>query len=91
MGCGGRLEGDSLQVIKAINNTKPSKASFGHIIDEIKLLSSFLPCYSFVHVRREGNKLAHALAGRAILSTDIDVWLEDLPRNLDDVFQLDLF
>ena len=34
------VEGGSLQVIKAINNKKPSKASFRHIIDEIKLLSS---------------------------------------------------
>ena len=34
------MEGGSLQVIKAINNTKPSKASFRHIIDEIKPLSS---------------------------------------------------
>ena len=48
------VEGNSLQVIKAINNTKPFKASFRHIIDEIKLLSSLLPCCSFVHVRHKG-------------------------------------
>lgn len=78
------VEGDSLQVIKAINYTKSSKASFGHIIDEIKLLSSFLPCCSFVHV------LAHALEHRALLSADTDVWFEDLPRDLDDVFRFDL-
>lgn len=80
------VEGDSLQVIKAINASKPSKAPFGHIIDEIKLSSSFLPCYSFVHVKHKGNKLAHALVRRAVLSADIDVWLEDLPRDLDAVF-----
>ena len=84
------VESNSLQVIKVINNTKPSKTSYGHIIDGIKLLSSSLPCCSFVHVRREGNKLAHALARRAILSADTDVWLEDLPRDLDDVFQFEL-
>ena len=56
------VEGDSLQVIKPISNIKPSKTSFGHIIDEIKLLSSSLLCCNFVHVRREGNKLTHALA-----------------------------
>ncbi|XP_065623665.1 uncharacterized protein LOC136065005 [Quercus suber] len=84
------VEGNSLQVIKAINNTKSSKTSYGHIIDEIKLLSSSLPCCSFVHVRHEGNKLAHVLVRRAILFADIDVWLEDLPRDLDDVFQFDL-
>ena len=65
------VEGNSLQVIKAINSTKPSKTSYGHIIDEIKLLSSSLPCCSFVHIRCEGNKLAHALARKAILSADM--------------------
>ena len=80
------VEGDSLQVIKAINNIKPSKTSFGHIIDEIKFLSSSLPFCSFVHVRRECNKLTHALAHRTILSVDTDVWLEDLPCDLNDVF-----
>ncbi|KAK9983282.1 hypothetical protein SO802_032807 [Lithocarpus litseifolius] len=40
--------------------------------------------------RHEGNKLAHALARRAVLSADFDVWMEDLPRDLDDVFLFDL-
>ena len=44
----------------------------------------------FVMLReREGNKLAHALAHRAVVSVDFDVWLEDLPRDLEDVFQFD--
>ena len=84
------VEGDSLQVIKAINTSKPHKAPSGHIIDEIKLLSSFLSCCNFVHVKRGGNKLAHALAHQAILSANTDVWLEDLPRDLDDVLLFDL-
>ena len=48
-------------------------------------------CLLKVHVRHEGSKLAHALVRRAILSADIDVWLEDLPCDLDDVFRFDLF
>lgn len=84
------IKGDSLQVIKAINNTKPSKTSYGHVIDEIKLLYFSLTCCSFVHVRCEGNKLAHALVRRAVSFADTDVWLDDLPRDLDNVFQFDL-
>ena len=82
------VEGDSLQVIKVINDSRPSWTMFGHFIAEFQILSSTV-CCSFNHVRREGNKLAHALAYRAILSADIDVLLEDLPRDLDDVFQFD--
>ena len=45
---------------------------------------------SFCHVKREGNKLARALARRAVALVDFDVWLEDLLRDLEDVFQFDL-
>ena len=44
----------------------------------------------FQHVKREGNRLAHALVRRAVLSADTDVWVESLPSNLEDVFQSDL-
>ena len=40
---------------------------------------------SFKHIKRDENKLAHVLARRAILVADTDVWLENLPPNLDDV------
>ena len=61
---------------------------YGHVIDDIRFLSSSTS-YSFSHVKRKGNRLAHALARRAVSSVDTDVWLEDLPQDLDDVFQLD--
>ncbi|XP_030939570.1 uncharacterized protein LOC115964388 [Quercus lobata] len=84
------FEGDCQRVIQAINACGPSRTLFGHIIEEIHCFSSALACCSFVHVRREGNKLAHALARRAVLSADTDVWVEELPNDLDDVFRSDL-
>ena len=48
------------------------------------------PC-QFFHVRRGGNKLAHELARRAVLSADTDVWVEDLPDDLDAVFRSDFY
>jgi len=44
----------------------------------------------FQHVKRDGNRLAHSLAKKAILSADLKVWVEDLPEDMDVVFQLDL-
>ena len=43
----------------------------------------------FIHVRRGGggNRLAHALVKRAVIAVDTDVWLEELPLDLDDVVQ----
>ena len=45
---------------------------------------------SFNHVKRGGNKLAHALVRRAVLAADTDVGLKDLPLDLNDVFHYDL-
>ncbi|XP_050258959.1 uncharacterized protein LOC126703953 [Quercus robur] len=81
------FEGD---IINAINTKKPCHTLFRHIIEEIWSLTPSLMTYNFQHVRREGNKLAHVLARRAVVSTDIDVWVEKLPSDLDDVFNLDL-
>ncbi|XP_030939695.1 uncharacterized protein LOC115964547 [Quercus lobata] len=84
------FEGDCQRVIQAINACASSRTLFGHIIEVIHFFSSSLACCSFVHVRREGNKLAHALARRVVLSADTDVWVEELPNDLDDVFRSDL-
>ena len=35
-------------------------------------------------VCREGNRLAYGLARRAILSADINVWVKELPGDLED-------
>ena len=44
----------------------------------------------FNHVRREGNRLAHVLAKRAVIYVDTNVWVESLPSDMDIVFQSDL-
>ena len=80
------VEGDSLKVIQAIVATKPLKTLFGNVIANIHCLVANFKC-SFCHIKREGDKLAHALAHRAVVSVDFDMWLEDLPCDLEDVFQ----
>ena len=79
------VEGDSLRVIQALIDDRPSRTMFGNVIADIHSLVSNVDC-SFCHVKREGNKLAHALARRAVASADSDVWLEELPRDLEDIF-----
>ena len=34
--------------------------------------------------------LAHCLAKKAVLSTDIDVWVKSLPEDVENVFHSDL-
>ena len=83
------FEGDSLQIIQAINNPGANLTLFGHVIEEIRGLCSNLHRSVFKHVQRGGNKLAHALARRAVITADFDVWIEELPNDLVDVFQSD--
>ena len=63
---------------------------FGHTTDECKRFGATLRFCKVRHVYQERNRLAHSLARRTILSTDMDVWVEFLPNDLDVVFQSDL-
>ena len=60
------------------------------MIEDVRRIGATLQTCSFHHVLRKGNALAHSLARRAVLTADTDVWVEELPSDLDDVFQNDL-
>ena len=84
------IEGDCSWVIAALKGFGRCRTLFGHIIDESKRIGGTLRSYLFQHVRREGNRLAHCLAKKAVLSADTDVWIESLPEDVEDVFHSDL-
>ena len=75
---------------QALKKTGSCKTLFGHVVEETKRLGCTLQFYQFQHVRREGNRLAHGLVRRAILSADTNIWVEELPSDLEDIFQSDL-
>lgn len=41
-------------------------------------------------MRQGGNKLAHTLVRRAVSFADLDVWVEEIPFDLEGVFQTDI-
>ena len=84
------VEGDSMRIVQAASNKRANLTLFGHVINEIHESCSSFNRISFQHVRRDGNMLAHSLARRAVLSADTVVWVEELPTDLEDVFQMDL-
>ena len=59
------FEGDAEVIIKALNFGGFSSSSFGHIIRDIKLLSSAFNKVSFSHTHRQGNSVAQGLARMA--------------------------
>lgn len=64
---------------------------YGHVIEDTRRLGAALQFCHFQHVRQKGNKLAHVLTKRVVLSTDTDIKVKDLLSNLDDLFQNDLY
>ena len=60
------------------------------MIEDSRRLGATLQNCSFHHVFREGNLLAYSLARKAVLTADTNVWVEELPSDLDDVFRKNL-
>jgi hypothetical protein len=73
------FEGDSLQVVKVINASSPNLSKIGHFIESVQSELSYYRSASFVHVSREFNSVAHALAKEASWSLRDSVWLEEVP------------
>nr|POE85873.1 putative ribonuclease h protein [Quercus suber] len=74
------LEGDSETAIRALNSEAFSAAAFGHIISDVKTLSSHFRAVVFNHTRRMGNKVAHRLAWSACnFSSSFCTWIEEVP------------
>ncbi len=65
-----------MQVVKAINASTPNLSKIGHFIEIIQTELSYFRSASFVHVSREFNSVAHALAKKASCSLRDSVWLE---------------
>ena len=64
-------------------------SAMGHVLLDIK---SLISCFSFIsiqHINREGNCVAHKLARQAV-SVPFLVWMESVPPDIFEVYQLDL-
>ena len=73
------LEGDSLNVMRAISSGKASKSRLGHIYEDIQCLATGFQSFSVSSVKRSANGVAHALARFAKNVEDDVVWLEESP------------
>ena len=77
------FEGDSEVIIKALTTGDMFSSSYGHIVrDTLCCVNSFRN-FSFSHIARQGNTVAHALVRRAHLSFPLLVWMEDVLYDID--------
>ena len=80
------FEGDYQTIVNALNAQHPSLAPFGLLIADAKELANKLQNFSFSHVKREGNCLAHALARKAHSCNSLEVWMESVPPDLEPLY-----
>ena len=79
------IEGDSLKIITALQQASPCYTSYGHLIQDTNTLAQNLISYQFMHVKRDGNSVAHSLAKRARLCEPLEIWMESVPPDLHSI------
>ena len=67
------VEGDCLWVVQALKALNQYNTLYENVIEDTRSQGLTLQHCQFQHVRREGNKLAHALVRKIILTVDTDV------------------
>ncbi len=83
------IEGDSLKIITALQQNTPCYTSYGHLILDTNTLAQNLISYQFMHVKQDGNSVAHSLAKRARLCESLEVWMESVPPDLCNILYSD--
>ena len=84
------LEGDSEILHKALLAEDRNFTPYGHLVQDIVYLSSFLSAFKTSLVRHSGNKLAHSLARNSKPLSHMQIWMEDVSPDLLLVVQVDL-
>jgi ribonuclease HI len=73
------LEGDSMAVVSAINQASPNWSSYGHFVEDIKVLAQSVHWVEINYASRVVNSAAHTLAKCAILHSLDELWMEECP------------
>lgn len=60
------VEGDSLQVVQALRETKQNWSIYGHIVEDARMTLNTRKSWMVFHVKREANATTHVLAKNAL-------------------------
>uniref|UniRef100_A0A2N9GCE4 RNase H type-1 domain-containing protein n=1 Tax=Fagus sylvatica TaxID=28930 RepID=A0A2N9GCE4_FAGSY len=83
------IEGDSLEIINALLQNSPCFTLYGHLITDTSIIAQNLNSFQFMHVKRDGNTVAHSLAKRARHCEPFEVWMESVPPDLRNILSSD--
>lgn len=80
-----QVEGDSLNIVKALCEGDEFLSGCGHILLLAVNSSRCFRRFQAIHVRKQGNELAHGLARLARSCDHQQVWMEEVPMSLVDI------
>lgn len=84
------LEGDSLEVVKALQMDGCCWSRFGTMINDAKILLNGLQEWHVCHTKRMGNVAAHKLAKHRLTVDEDRLWQNDFPSFIHDIVFSDL-
>jgi ribonuclease HI len=73
------LEGDSLIIVGALNQSNPCLSGYEQMMEDIRVRLLSFPAFVVRHVCRQANTAAHSLAKHALALNSEMVWLEECP------------
>ncbi|XP_050260094.1 uncharacterized protein LOC126705233 [Quercus robur] len=76
------FEGDAELVVKCLHLGMVSNALVGHLVKDFMSIGRHFQSSNVIHVRRQGNNVAHALARDSKFSFPLRVWTEEVPPNI---------
>lgn len=76
------LEGDSQNVVAAIQGKADNLSRYGHLVGVAQALLFRFLSSSVTHVCRDGNSVAHCLSRLAFDFDSPRVWMEEVPPSL---------
>ena len=76
------VEGNAELVVKCLQSGMVSNALVDHLVKNFMSISGHFRSSNIIHVRRQGNNVAHALARDARFSFPLRVWMEEVPPNI---------
>ena len=65
-------------------------SAIGHLVKDTMLFVNSLRSWSFSHIYRQNNTVAHVLAKKVRFCCSFEVWMENVPPNIFNVILADL-
>jgi hypothetical protein len=84
------IEGDSLEIVGALTHEGECSGSYGHFVDEAKVLFNQVESWAVQHVGRENNTAAHKLAQLAATRVIEQIWCSNFPDFIYSLVNFDL-